>query len=190
MRTFGPSGAFVSMGSNGLEITRLFADLFRHMGWADALVWRSVLERPSAVSDHIIRERLHHIHLCQRAWLRIWNDESVDAHAGESLGLTGLSSWAREYHSDAARYLARIQESHLEVQIAVPGIDNESRQPSLWETFLQVTAHSTYHRGQVSSRLREMGGEPPQTDFIRWVVLGKPEAEWPNAAGPGGKSEG
>jgi uncharacterized damage-inducible protein DinB len=160
----------------------LFADLFSHMHWADALVWHSVSENPSAISDHTIRERLHHIHLCQRAWLRIWLAQPVDGHAGESLTMTSLASWAREYHDDVARYLARVQETDLEVQITVPGIDKESRQPFLWQTFLQITAHSTYHRGQVSARLREIGGEPLETDFIRWVTLGKPKAEWPNAA--------
>jgi uncharacterized damage-inducible protein DinB len=163
-----------------VDTISLFIDLFRHMDWADALTWHSVLGSPSAINDQTIRERLHHIHLCQQAWLRIWLAESVDPHAGESLGIPGLASWAREYHRDVARYLARVEESHLEVRVAVPGSSKESQQPSLWETFLQITAHSTYHRGQVSSQLRELGGEPPQTDFIRWVVLGRPEAMWPN----------
>jgi uncharacterized damage-inducible protein DinB len=160
----------------------LLADLFRHMDWADALIWHSVLESPLALGDQTIRERLHHIHLCQRAWLQIWLAQSVESHAGGVLGITSLASWAREYHADVARYLASVEESHLEEQIAVPGIDRESQQPFMWETFLQITAHSTYHRGQVSSRLRELGVEPPQTDFIRWVVSGRPKAVWPNAA--------
>jgi uncharacterized damage-inducible protein DinB len=160
----------------------LLTDLFRHMDWADALTWRSVLESPSAISDRTLRERLHHIHLCQQAWLRIWLAEPVDSQAGSSLGITGLASWAREYHEGVARYLESVRESDLEVQIAVPGMKEGLLQPYLWETLLQITAHSTYHRGQVSLRLREIGGEPPQTDFITWVLLGKPRAEWPSGA--------
>jgi len=30
----------------------------------------------------------------------------------------------------------------------------------------------------VSARLREIGGEPAQTDFIAWVGLGKPKPVW------------
>jgi uncharacterized damage-inducible protein DinB len=152
------------------------------MDWADALIWRSVLGCPSALSDQIIRQRLHHIHLCQRAWLRIWLAQPIDPHAGESLDLISLASWARQYHEDVARYLASVEEGGLDLHIEVPDIDKGLRQPFLWESFLQITGHSTYHRGQVSSRLREIGGEPPQTDFIRWVVLGKMKAEWVNAA--------
>lgn len=50
--------------------------------------------------------------------------------------------------------------------------------PTLAETAFQVTSHSTYHRGQVNTRMRELGGEPPLVDFIAWVWFGKPAAEW------------
>ncbi len=49
---------------------------------------------------------------------------------------------------------------------------------TLAETVLQITSHTTYHRGQVNMRLRELGAEPPLTDFIAWIWLGRPEAEW------------
>jgi uncharacterized damage-inducible protein DinB len=172
-----------------VNTTGILADLFRHMYWADALIWQSVFKAPSAATDQVIRERLHHIHLCQQAWLRIWLGQPVDAHEGESLGLAGLASWAREYHDGVAQYLARVQEPHLGAQVAVPGMKEGLAQPHLWETLLQITAHSTYHRGQVSLRLREIGGEPPQTDYITWVVSGRPGAVWPDAAESGAEAE-
>ena len=49
---------------------------------------------------------------------------------------------------------------------------------TLTETILQVALHSTYHRGQVNTRLRELGAEPPLTDFIAWIWMGRPAAEW------------
>ena len=52
-------------------------------------------------------------------------------------------------------------------------------QPStLGETCFQVTSHSTYHRGQLNTRLRDLGTEPPLVDYIAWVWFGKPRAEW------------
>lgn len=51
---------------------------------------------------------------------------------------------------------------------------------TLEETIIQVASHSTYHRGQINSRFRELGGEPPSVDFIIWVWLGKPKADWDN----------
>ena len=49
---------------------------------------------------------------------------------------------------------------------------------TLRQTLLQVALHSAHHRGQVSARLRELGAEPPPTDFIAWLWLGKPQPEW------------
>ena len=37
---------------------------------------------------------------------------------------------------------------------------------------------SGYHRGQVARRLRELGVEPPLTDFIAWAPMDRPAAEW------------
>jgi uncharacterized damage-inducible protein DinB len=40
--------------------------------------------------------------------------------------------------------------------------------------------HSAHHRGQINVHLRELGIAPPLVDFIIWVCLGKPPAEWPD----------
>ncbi len=48
------------------------------------------------------------------------------------------------------------------------------------QSAVQVAMHSTHHRGQVAARLRELGVEPPMVDFIVWVWIGKPAAEWPH----------
>jgi uncharacterized damage-inducible protein DinB len=51
--------------------------------------------------------------------------------------------------------------------------------PATWsETVLQVNLHTTYHRGQVTSRLRALGSEPPLTDFIAWIWMGRPAPGW------------
>jgi uncharacterized damage-inducible protein DinB len=46
------------------------------------------------------------------------------------------------------------------------------------ESILQLVLHTTYHRGQVSGRLREAGGEPPLTDFIAWIWMQRPRPDW------------
>ena len=54
----------------------------------------------------------------------------------------------------------------------------EPHPSTLGETLLQLPSHSTYHRGQVNTRLRELGATPPLVDFIAWVWAGKPPAKW------------
>jgi uncharacterized damage-inducible protein DinB len=50
---------------------------------------------------------------------------------------------------------------------------------TLGETILQAAMHSTYHRGQISARLKEVGTDSPLTDYIVWLWLGRPPAHWP-----------
>ena len=45
---------------------------------------------------------------------------------------------------------------------------------SVWN----VVLHTQHHRGQISARLREVGGEPPTVDFIVWLWTGRPGAAW------------
>jgi uncharacterized damage-inducible protein DinB len=46
------------------------------------------------------------------------------------------------------------------------------------ETMQQVPLHSLYHCGQINARLREVGGEPPTVDYIVWIWLERPRADW------------
>jgi uncharacterized damage-inducible protein DinB len=38
--------------------------------------------------------------------------------------------------------------------------------------------HTQHHRGQVCTRLREVGGEPPTVDFIVWLWENRPDPTW------------
>ena len=49
---------------------------------------------------------------------------------------------------------------------------------TLGVTAFHVVAHTTHHRGQVMTRLRELGGAPPLVDYVIWVWSGNPVAEW------------
>lgn len=50
---------------------------------------------------------------------------------------------------------------------------------TLAESIAQVALHTAHHRGQVCSRLRMLGVEPPTVDFIVWLWGGRPAAAWP-----------
>jgi uncharacterized damage-inducible protein DinB len=40
----------------------------------------------------------------------------------------------------------------------------------LWAMLRHIVNHSTYHRGQVASKLKRFGIEPPNTDFFFWAL--------------------
>jgi uncharacterized damage-inducible protein DinB len=49
---------------------------------------------------------------------------------------------------------------------------------SVRHALTQAAMHSHYHRGQNATRLRELGGVPPMTDFIIWLRNGQSAANW------------
>ena len=44
---------------------------------------------------------------------------------------------------------------------------------SLAHLMQHMANHSTYHRGQVSLMMRQLGAEPVSTDFARFLLVGR-----------------
>jgi uncharacterized damage-inducible protein DinB len=157
--------------------------LLSHAEWADALVWKSVLA--SAQGDTELQAKLHHLHVVQWTYLHIWRGEQVrprEASTFPTLG--GMSTWAREYYRELSAYLSGLDESALGRELRFPWADRlverfgKPRTVTWCESVLQVAMHSSHHRGQVVRRLRELGSEPPLTDFVAWIWMDRPEADW------------
>ena len=168
-----------------MPLPRYFEDLFRHMTWADATVWRTVIGTPF---DEKTYHLLFHIHQVQHAFLSVWRGEerAPFRELSDYPDFPSLLAWAREFHEQLPAHLAGVGEDQLDDTKEVTWrrwvektIGRAPEPSTLGETMLQLTQHSTYHRGQVNSRLRATGVEPPLTDFIAWVWRGKPAPEWP-----------
>jgi uncharacterized damage-inducible protein DinB len=167
--------------------TRMIRELFQHMEWADALVWRVALSSPVVAGDSVIRDRLLHMHIVQHGFLRLWRQEPLPKLPQHSdfPELKDLASWCREYHARAAAFLTEIDDASLEKLIGIPWADQVAAQlgraaapVTLGQTMMQVTSHTSHHRGQVNARVRELGSEPPLIDFIMWIWAGGPSADW------------
>ena len=156
------------------------------MEWADAKVWKSVLKLPSANNDSRMKKLLYHISSVQRAFYYVRTKQPlVFPKETDFLELLDIAKWGYKCYAQVNEYLNSLNENELKNIIEIPWakrlekiIGQKPEEASLAETMLQVTTHSAYHRGQVNARLREIGGEPPMVDFIAWVWLGKPKADW------------
>ena len=166
----------------------LFRQLYDHMQWADALVWRAALASPAAENDAVIRDRFVHIHMVQRAFLAIWRAQAPEFRESSSFdGLASIARWGHQYHDEVRSHFEALDDAALDRTVILPWAERLTRRfgrepapTTLRETMLQVPMHSTYHRGQVNARLRELGSEPPLTDYIAWIWMGKPAAGWPS----------
>ena len=161
-------------------------ELLHHMEWADAVVWRATLAHPPAVADTRLRDLLLHLHGVQRAFLTMWTAGPLTFPERDDFrDIAAVQLWSQPYYAELAAFVASLDEASLSRSIDMPWLGEfEQRtgrrfeKPSLAETMFQVTSHSTYHRGQVNARFREVGGEPPLVDYIAWIWFGKPAPEW------------
>jgi uncharacterized damage-inducible protein DinB len=164
-------------------------DLLRHMEWADASVWRALHAYPAAVDDTRVRYLLMHMHGVQRYFLQMWrSDPSPFPTLDGTPGLAAIQAWVNSYYAELNQELDALEEGSLTRRIDMPHLRAYEKQtggrfedPTFAETIVQVAQHSTYHRGQLNTRVREIGGEPPLVDYIAWVVFGRPAAAWVQA---------
>jgi uncharacterized damage-inducible protein DinB len=162
-------------------VRELLRDLYGHQEWADALHWAAFESHAGALQDERLRERLHHIHLVQRAFLAIARKSGPPAKPRpEDFASTDeLKTEARRTHEDARRFLEEASDAALAEPANLPWFKDPPLEISLAQALHQCAMHSQYHRGQNATRLKELGGEPPLCDLIIWWWKGRPPARWP-----------
>ena len=165
-----------------------FREWAEYTEWADASVWRAVLAHDGTRHDKRLRDLLSHLHMVQRLFLLVWRDQPIQSDVQwfvEVADLTDLQRRAVTYYPDLRQFLDTMAAESLTRGIVMPFVPQyEERMgrtfgiPTLAETMFQVLHHSTYHRGQINARLREIGGEPPLVDYIGWIWFGRPSPDW------------
>lgn len=168
----------------------LFRELFVHMEWADASVWRLILSSEAAQNDEKAGEILRHLHRTQQYFMKVWRGDAIEYKeiretiSGE-LGLT------RQFYRDLPQFVATLDEASLTGETLLPWsthfarmVGRDAAAPNtLGESLFQIYSHSMYHRGQLNARLRQLDVEPPLVDYIAWIWLARPAAEWPESGG-------
>ncbi len=166
-----------------LENTSL---LLNHMQWADAEVWKKILTFDATEHDERIKKLLYHLHQVQYAFYFLWNELPLEIPKPEEFAdLKSIAKWGFEYQQKLTHFILSERVSDKEKMVQIPWSvfwERKTKQKvvpaTLEETMLQVASHSTYHRGQINARFRELGGDPASVDFVVWIWLGKQNANW------------
>ncbi len=158
----------------------LLRDLFSHQAWADAEHWRAFEAQPGALDDPALRQRLHHIHLVQRAFLAVAQGEATQRRKLEEYAsMAELRDEARAYHAAMSAWCDTAPDARLAEQVTIPWFKDPPCTIKLSEALTQAVMHSHFHRGQNATRLRELGATPPHSDYIVWLWRGRPAPHWP-----------
>ncbi len=161
-------------------------ELYEHMEWANATVWSAIMACENGKIDSKVRDYFYHLHMVEFAFLRVWQSEGRETPYPVFDDSKELMLWGYSYYKKIFEYFITLIDEKIAEPISVPWAEmvekRIGRMPqttTIGETMLQVVLHSTYHRGQINHRLREIGGEPPLVDYIAWVWLDRPSANWP-----------
>jgi uncharacterized damage-inducible protein DinB len=154
-------------------------DLLLYTLWADRQVLGAVrqasqedLTRDAGVSFGSILGTMAHILGAERVWLSRFSGTPLDRLPSIE-DFPNLMAWIVGWEETAAgleSFLAGLTDE----QLAAPATWTNSRGDSytrpLWQPVAHLVNHSTYHRGQVVSLLRQMGYPVPSTDLIYYFL--------------------
>ncbi|MFK7843816.1 MAG: DinB family protein [Rhodothermales bacterium] len=166
--------------------TELLSDLYRHMEWADATMWKALQATPAVLEDESLKERLFHIHFTQYSFLTVWRGDEFKFMKSDAFeSLDDIYTWMRGNYATLHKYIATLEDEKLSEPMEMPWakyfgrqLGREVKTTTLGETLMQVCSHSVHHRGQVNMQIRAHGGEPPLIDYIVWLWSDRPGAEW------------
>ncbi|HSS78829.1 MAG TPA: DinB family protein [Thermoanaerobaculia bacterium] len=151
-------------------------DLLLYMLWADRHTLAAVrqvkpedLTRDAGISFGSLLGTLAHMLVSQRLWL--------SRFLGNPLGTLptldeypDLPSWIAGWEESASHieaFLAGFSDADLAAPLTWASLpDGAIHTLPLWQAVLHLVNHTTYHRGQVVSLLRQMGYPVPHTDLI------------------------
>lgn len=68
------------------------------------------------------------------------------------------------------QFLEELQEINLSETVAYTDGEGRLWSYALWQLILHLTDHRTYHRGQVSLLLRQLGVAPPATGLLNFYA--------------------
>jgi uncharacterized damage-inducible protein DinB len=121
-----------------------------------------------------------HIHLVQHAFLYVTGPRTspFEFKKLEDFATMGdVKKYGRQGLAELDERLQNASPYRLEEVIEIPWFSPPLK-ISVRQALTQAAMHSHYHRGQNATRLRELGGVPPMTDFIVWLQQGQPAAKW------------
>jgi uncharacterized damage-inducible protein DinB len=152
----------------------LLRSLFAFDDWANKRVLDACASltpeqftRDLGSSFHSVRDTLAHISGAQWVWLERLNGRSPAAlPALDTCGdLPSLRLHCSEVERELLAFVNGASTADLARVLEYRTSRGEYRTP-IWQILLQLVNHGTYHRGQVTTLLRQLGANPVNTDLI------------------------
>ena len=149
--------------------------LFSYNDWANARTFQSLESlndeqwtRNVGGSFATIRDTAAHIVSTEWIWLQRWLGVSPTAPPewAAAPAFAPLKDRLEDITRDRATYIASLAESDLSRDLSFRRLNGEANALPLAHLLQHVANHSTYHRGQIATLLRQVGATPIATDLL------------------------
>lgn len=128
--------------------------------------------RPMGSSFSSVRDTLAHMVGAEWVWRERWNGRSptrdeAKAFAAETFPTLAVveQRW-RDGERETRDFLARLTSERLTESLTYINLAGERWSYPLWQALLHLVNHQTYHRGQVTTLLRQLGAKATQLDLL------------------------
>jgi uncharacterized damage-inducible protein DinB len=142
--------------------------------WADQCFFETLSQLPDEQygrdlhSSHGgIRGTLAHIVEVERHWLSRWQGkhETGTATINQMHSVAELRALWESVCDEMNQFLATLNDRRLQETLSYTGRTG-SYTTSYWQMIQHVVDHSSYHRGQIVTMLRQLGVTPPSTGLM------------------------
>ncbi len=148
---------------------------YKYNQWANARMLDAVANltpeqftRDLRNSFSSVRDTLVHMLSAEWIWLERWRGTSPEAMLDpadfSSLDAIG-PRWA-EVEKKQSEFVQKVSDEGLRRIVSYTNTTGESWSYPLGEMMYHVVNHASYHRGQVTTMLRQLGAAPAATDFL------------------------
>ena len=149
--------------------------LFDYDEWATDRTIESVSSLPGEKYQEDLKSShggihgtLVHIYGADMVWLHRWKGTSPSASAKveEIPDLEALKIRWKEYRINLGNYLRSLTEGKLAAPVSYSDMKGIQHAEPLYQQMQHRINHSSYHRGQIVTMFRQLGGKPVGTDLI------------------------
>jgi len=119
-----------------------------------------------------VRDTLAHILGAEWIWLRRWKGESPAKLivAAEFPTAASLRERFQAVDKERVAFLASVSEERLQQPFDYKDLAGNSLRLPFVQSMQHVVNHGTYHRGQITTMLRQLGATPIGTDMSRFYL--------------------
>lgn len=126
--------------------------------------------RPMGNSFSSVRDTLTHILAAEWIWIERWHGRFPTSMLDprEFPDLTTIKSRWEAVEGDYRHFIQGLTLERLQRDLGYINRSGERYSYPLWQQMTHVVNHSSYHRGQITTLLRQLGAKAVSTDFLTY----------------------